>query len=245
MLQRRPGLRLAISLTTGVLLLLSTSRASWLATSIDMLLVLMLSGGQRKFVLTSLTVLVIATVAVLQTSEGAFLEGWFQRTFSPDRTLLQKTSGRSDQWLLFPVVMSHAPLWGFGPGTGKDVYAHYSLLDPNIKFSKGDEMAWHSLYLQVGVEVGFIGLAVVIVLLGRIVWMTYRHWSRTGELVPLLGITSFLVVAGTVSGMDPFAGMFLGLAFLASRPRTRRRRNRRPKARVRPTVPKRAMAAQT
>ncbi len=233
MLQRRTGLRLAVCVIVGVLLLLSTSRASWLTAAVDLLLVLVLGGAQRKFILTSLAVLVFATVGVMQTTGGASLQGWFFRTFSPDRSLLQKTDGRSDQWMLFPLVMAHAPPWGFGPGRGRDVYARYSLLDEKVRFKRGNDMAWHSLYLQIGVELGVIGLAALLVLLGRTAWIAYRHWTWTGELVPLVGIMSFLVVAGTVSGMDPFAGMFLGFALVASSSRPRARR-KRPRGGVRP-----------
>lgn len=216
MLQRKPGVRLTVCVIAGILLLLSTSRASWLAAAVDVLLVVILSGGQRKFVLTSLAVLVIATVAVMQTSGGASLQGWFHRTFSPDRSLLQKTDGRSDQWILFPVVMAHAPPWGFGPGRGREIYAKYSLLDDKVRFQRGNDMAWHSLYLQIGIELGALGLAALVILLGRTAWIAYRHWTLTSELMPLLGVMSFLIVAGTVSGMDPFAGMFLGFGLVAS-----------------------------
>jgi O-antigen ligase len=215
LLQRLPFVRLAIALVTSTLLLLSTSRASWLVAGASVLLILVFNGSHRKFVLTALTVLVLTTPVLLQTEQGASLAAWGNRTFSSSRTILQRTSGRSDQWLLFPMVLADAPVWGFGPGMGAKIYARYSLLSDQIRFKRGNAMAWHSLYLQIGVETGVIGLAVLIALLGRILVRTYQHWARTTEIVPLLGVAGFLIVAATVSGMDPGAGMFLGFGFLA------------------------------
>jgi hypothetical protein len=41
-----------------------------------------------------------------------------------------------------------------------------------------------------------------------------RHWRISGEIVPLLGITAFMFIGMSVSGMDAISGMYLGLALL-------------------------------
>ena len=82
----------------------------------------------------------VSVAALLQTSRGAVLTEWVDRTFSDERSIGNRTSGRSDQWMLFPQVMRDAPLWGFGPGSGARVYAHYSALDPRVKLEPGREI---------------------------------------------------------------------------------------------------------
>src|SRR5690606_3652812 len=99
------------------------------------------------------------------TSRGADFSAGLQRTFSEDRSLRNRTSGRSDQWMLMPVALHDKPILGFGPGRGPDVYAKYSLLDPNVHFMRGKRFRWHSLYLQVAIETGVVGIVILTSLL--------------------------------------------------------------------------------
>jgi O-antigen ligase len=214
LLQRRPSIRLLISLVTGVLLLFSTSRVSWLVATLSLVIILLLDRSHRRLALVSVALLVGATAIAVRTERGAFVTAWYERTFSPKRTLLQKTSGRSDQWVLFPEVMKEAPIWGFGPGAGASIYARYSLLEPAIRFRRGQEMAWHSLYQQIAVETGIIGLAFLFIALALMVRSGHRTWRERGEVTPLLGALGFIIVAVTVSGLDAASGMFLGFGLL-------------------------------
>jgi ribosomal protein S18 acetylase RimI-like enzyme len=111
--------------------------------------------------------------------------------------------------------MTDAPIWGFGPGAGPRIYARYSALDPRIKYRRGRETAWHSLYEQIAVETGVIGVAVLVTLLALMVKSSYRRWRESAELTPLLGALGFIMVAATVSGMDAASGLFVGFALLA------------------------------
>jgi GNAT superfamily N-acetyltransferase len=44
-----------------------------------------------------------------------------------------------------------------------------------------------------------------------------HHLRVTGEVVPLLGVAGFLLVASSVSAMDAISGVFLGLGFLGTK----------------------------
>jgi O-antigen ligase len=219
LLQRRLVTRVLLSVTLGILLLLSTSRASWLVAAVSLVMMLVVNPPSRRVALASLAVLAIATAGVLQTSEaGADLAKGFERTFSEKRSVLQKTSGRSDQWMLFPRVMEEAPLWGFGPGSGSQVYAHYSALDPRIRYKRGGEAPWHSLYLHVAVETGVVGSIALLALFSVMLATNVRSWRERREITPLLGTLGFLIIALTVSGLDAASGLFLGLGLLAPPP---------------------------
>jgi O-antigen ligase len=219
LLQRRMVTRVLLSVSLGVLLLLSTSRASWLVAAVSLATILIVNPPSRRMALASIAVLGIATLGVLQTKEtGAHLAKGFERTFSEKRSVLQKTSGRSDQWMLFPRVMDEAPLWGFGPGSGTQVYAHYSALDPRIRYRRGGEAPWHSLYLHVAVETGVFGSVALLVLFTAMLATNVRSWRERREITPFLGTVGFGIIALTVSGMDAASGLFLGLGLLAPPP---------------------------
>ena len=214
LLKGRPRMRMLISGVVGMLLLLSTSRTSWLVAATGMLAVLLFNRYHRGWAVASLGLLVIAATIVLQTNRGTFLTVWYNRTFAPGRTLAQRTSGRSDQWSMFSEVMKDVPLWGFGPGSGRDVHARYSALKPRAKLRAGSRLEWHSLYQQLAVETGVIGTAALLLLLIHMVKGNYRWWHGDGVITPLLGTIGFMLIAATVSVMDGASGLFLGFALL-------------------------------
>jgi ribosomal protein S18 acetylase RimI-like enzyme/O-antigen ligase len=210
--------RAAIAVLSAGLLLLTTSRGG-LAVLFGILLILLLAGRRQRRVVVVFAVLVMLTIPVLlATSRGQYLDDWYERTVSPDRTLSQVSSGRYDQWALFPRVFRESPLWGFGPGLGRFEYAKYSRFDDRIVYRSGMEAEWHSLYLQLGVETGLIGLLCLIGLVTQLLVVSFRHYRRTNEILPLLGIVGFLVVALSVSGMDAISGVLFGLGFLTKSP---------------------------
>jgi hypothetical protein len=214
-LHDRPMVRTVGLAVIGVFLLLSASRASWLAGAVGLLMILVLNRRHRGVFRFGIPLLIVATLVLLRTDRGEDVRAWFERSFGSERTLTQRTSGRWDQWTLFPTVMGEAPLWGFGPGSGPDIYADYSLRDSRISFRSGNDMQWHSLYQHVAVETGVIGLTVVLLLLGTTVHSAYRYWQRRRLLLPLLGMIGFVLIAATVTGMDAASGLLLGFGFLA------------------------------
>ena len=226
LLQRNAPLRMLLCLIVGVLLLLSTSRGSWLVAAAGLVVILALNRRSRASVLVGLAVLGIALGVALRTDRGQDLSAWIGRTFSDDRSLSKRTDGRTDQWILVPAVMRDAQPWGFGPGTGPEIYARYSALDPRVRLDPGHGMAWHSLYLQFLVENGVIGLAALLILLAVLIRADLRHWRHTGEVMPLVATIGFMMIALTVSGMDAPSGFYLGFGFALRHnlPRARTRR---------------------
>ncbi len=217
-MEERPIVRITLTGVVAVLLLLSTSRGSWLVAATGITLIFLMNRGHRGASLAVLGMVAIATGIALQTDRGVFLLEAVDRTFSDDRSLRNRTSGRLDQWILFPQVMQEAPVWGFGPGSGAVIYARYSAVNPNVAFNPGAEIAWHSLYQHVAVETGLVGTAVLVVLFGSMLRRNLLALRGGGDVVPLLGTAGFLLIALTVSGMDAASGLFLGFGLLAAAP---------------------------
>jgi GNAT superfamily N-acetyltransferase/O-antigen ligase len=222
-LERRAGLRAAVGLTSAALLLMTTSRGA-IAVMLGILTVLVLAGGrQRRLAVAFIALFTLAVPILLASSRGQYLDQWYMRTTSSERTWSQVSSGRSDQWLLFPRLFRESPIWGFGPGLGRTQYAQYSDLNEGVTYRPGKQAEWHSLYLQLGVETGLIGLISVTCFVVALLVTTVEHFRRTKEIVPFLGLAGFLIVALSVSGMDAISGVFLGLAFLGTSPRVGRK----------------------
>lgn len=235
LLQRNTALRVALMAIVGALLLLSTSRGSWLVAGAGVMAIVLLERSSRRVALIGLVVMLLGGVAVLHSARGKDVSIFLDRTFNDERSLGNRTSGRSDQWVLFPTVMEAAPPWGYGPGRGPVVYSRFSAHDPRIKLKPGLVFDWHSIYLQFGVEVGALGLGLLLVGLGALFGIGVRHWTATGEVMPIVGTLGFCLVGLTVSGLDAESGMYLGFALLASpmwSARARRRSAARPRVRA-------------
>lgn len=217
-LEGRTWPRAAFGVTSAGLLLMTTSRGA-VAVMLGILTVLLLVGGrQRLLVVAFLALLTFAIPILLASSRGPYLDQWYVRTTSSERTWSQVSSGRSDQWLLFPRLFRESPLWGFGPGLGRIQYAKYSTLNEGVTYRPGKQAEWHSLYLQLGVETGLIGLVCLACFVIALLVTNVQHFHRTHEIVPFLGLAGFLIVALSVSGMDAISGVLLGLAFLSTSP---------------------------
>ena len=217
-LEGRTWPRAAFGVTSAGLLLMTTSRGA-VAVMLGILTVLLLVGSrQRRLVVAFLALLMFAIPILLATSRGQYLDQWYVRTTSSERTWSQVSSGRSDQWLLFPHLFRESPIWGFGPGLGRIQYATYSRLNEGVTYRPGKQAEWHSLYLQLGVETGSIGLICLTCFVVALLVTTVQHFHRTNEIVPFLGLAGFLIVALSVSGMDAISGVLLGLAFLSTSP---------------------------
>ncbi len=216
LLENRRSWRLALCLISGAFLVLSTSRGSWAIVIVNVVVLLLIGKRQRGMLLASIAFLAVVTLALLATQRGEFLADFYDKTFSPDRNMAQRSSGRSDQWQIFPQVFADSPIWGFGPGSGKSVYGQYSILEENDVALRGD-VAWHSLYLQVGVETGMIGLIGLTFLLASLLFRGFTHWRSHDSSAPLIGIIGFMVIGLSVSALDGVSGIFLGVSFLSAK----------------------------
>ena len=215
-LQNSPIVKNVLIIMCGVLLLLSTSRGSWLTACVGLGVAVFFQSQQRRKIFVGILLMGCVLVGVLQTQSGEEIMKHFERTTDSESTMREKTSGRTDMWLLFPKVLEDSPIWGVGPGLGGEAYAYYSWVDKEVTFAKGKKFAWHSIYMHVGVETGMIGLIVLTIFFSKLILRVLLYRQVTGNVVPLTGILSFMTVGLFVPGIDGLTGLFLGLAFLGT-----------------------------
>ncbi|MCW5785450.1 MAG: O-antigen ligase family protein [Nitrospirales bacterium] len=211
----------------GIILLLTTSRGSWLVALVGIVVIIFFQSQQRRKIFFALLLMGCVLVGVLQTKSGEKVSEYFEMATGSERTLKQMTTGRADMWVLFPKVLADSPIWGVGPGSGKEAYAQYSWVDKEVTFRPGKELAWHAIYLHVGVETGMIGLIILTGFLGTLIFRGLRYRLVTGNIVPLIGILGFMTIGMSVVGIDAISGIYLGLAFLGTTfpPKAHRREN--------------------
>ena len=202
--ERRLVLRIVMCLTMAELLILSGSRGSWVAALSGLTVLLVFSRKDRKILLVAVACVAVVAMLWLSTGRGQKIALQFEKTVDSDRTLANRTSGRSVQWSVIPEVFAESPIWGWGPGSGREVAAIYT----------GRHLGWHALYLQAIGETGLIGTSLLFTFLGALVLRGVRHWKRYREVAPLAGILTYMVVGASVSGMDAISGVFVGLALL-------------------------------
>jgi len=183
------------------LLLLSTSRTSWLL-ALTGPAVLLLMRGQRRYLIPAALIVIVTVGGVLASSRGDIILKYVDKVISPNRTMSQKTSGRLEMYEAFPDLFLQSPVWGWGPGAGGTVYHR----------SSGETMMLHSLFLHIGVELGIIGLALLIVFYAAVLHRAWVHRSFTGEVVPLAGALCVCIDALAHNSFNPLTGAYLGLA---------------------------------
>lgn len=197
--------RIVVATASGVLVFLSTSRASWLVAACGVLVVLLLDRDGRRAALPALGLLAIGLLVVASTGFGETADRYLDRLISPDVSLVKKTTGRSQQWAAFPSVFATSPLWGVGPGLGRSASSQYS----------HQNIVWHSLYLHIGAETGTIGLLLLAALVVSLFRSARRHRARTRDCVPLIALICYLLIGLSVIAIDPIGGLFVGLAATA------------------------------
>lgn len=185
-------------------LALSTSRGGWAVAIVMLCSIAVLDQRSRRHVMSSALITLVALVAVLQTSRGATIIRYFEKAMSSERSVLARTSGRSDQWRVFPAVVWASPIWGHGLGTGRQISYQYT----------GVGRPWHSLYLHVGTESGLLGLAILGGLMITIGRRCRAHRQMTSESLPLAALFGFATIGITVIGFDAISGIYVGLALL-------------------------------
>lgn len=198
---------LLILSVSGLFLLLSTSRGSWLVVLAGFGVIFAFGRGHRLTVALAAVVLAVVLLVVLQSSRGNVIVKYVDKVLSPDRTIAQRTSGRSEQWMALPLMLRDSPIWGFGPGSERQVAYRYT----------GVGRTMHSFYLHIVAETGLIGFSIVAMLLVAAIARGVRHYRLTGEVTPLMAGVGFLAIGLTVSAFDAISGVYLGLAVLGAR----------------------------
>jgi len=205
MLENNKFGRVMVCLVGAEWLVLSGSRGSWVTTTVCLTLVFAFSRASRKAMLGMIAIGCLATLLVLSTGRGEIITNVFDKTVDSNRTLVNRTSGRSAQWEAIPLLFPLSPVWGYGPGSAKDVDYIYT----------GRHLLFHSLYLDVIVETGLLGCIPLLCVLGLLVRRAVLHLRRFGEVTPLVGVVAFMLIGISVTAFDVISGIFLGLAFMA------------------------------
>jgi len=199
-----PSLRVLLGCIWGLFLVFSTSRGSWIVALVGLLILFIFERRTRMPMAAFGLLLGSAMLVFAGSSHMQSARHYLLKTISPDVALGSKTTGRSEQWQAFPAVLGDSPVWGFGPGSGRAVAYAYS----------GANLQWHSVYLQVGAEMGILGLTILFLLLGTLIRDGIKHFADYDEIVPLLGTIAFMMYGLSVSGFDSLGGILLGLGFL-------------------------------
>ena len=211
LLESKPAGRLLLGLVMGQWLILSGSRGSWLMILICLLLVFACSAQSRKTILAILALGCLAAAFVLTTERGANVTNVFNNTVDSNRSLANRTSGRSKMWGALPDIFAASPIWGWGPGSAADV--DYLFTHRHLVF--------HSLYEQVIAECGLLGFVPLVCILTSLYRRAIIHYRRFGEVTPLVGIVGFTVIGISVTAFDFVSGVFFALALMAREPNPR------------------------
>lgn len=206
-LERHPYVRMGLIAASAVFLLLSTSRGSWFILLFGMVFIGIYDQKARKQMLVSIagSAVVIAVVAGLKLSPRfKNVDHYVIQTFSPDTSIEKRTTGRIDQWRALPTILEASPVWGAGPGGGRAASVRYA----------GKNIIFHSLYLQIAGETALLGSTLLVFLLVSVTRRCWRHFRAYSEVVPLIGIVSFMLLGLSVEGLDILGGMLLGVGFI-------------------------------
>ncbi|MBA4147189.1 MAG: O-antigen ligase family protein [Verrucomicrobia bacterium] len=217
-LQEKPMCRWLMLAPTAVLLALTTSRASWLVAAVGVL-ILLLFGKQQRTRLVSLCIVgIIGIGIVLMSPYGVALKKGWERTFGEGQSVRKKTSGRSDQWMVSEYAFTrsiNSIIHGHGPGRGPEMYAKYSPEVPGVQYAVGKRVALHSLFMQLLVEVGLVGLisflAWLLMIFSKIGFRVREH-----GLFPMACFFAYALTMVSVSGNDINSGILLGMALLGT-----------------------------
>jgi O-antigen ligase len=225
-LQRKWAVRILLAAPALILLALTSSRASWMVAVAGILVSFLFDRRSRLKTIVFIGLACLAIQLVLMSPYGSSLQRGIERTFGDDRSIAVRTTGRADQWIAAYAAFTASPqsiMWGYGPGSGYDIYAKYSREVQSVKFAVGEKLAWHSLYLQLAVEAGLLGLIPFLAGL-LIVLVKTLGWTRKHRAVfPLVSFVGYALTITAVSGNDSVSGVMLGIGLLATIRETSRR----------------------
>ncbi len=193
-----------------------------------------LFGGRRRWGMIVAVVAIALLVNLLLLSPYAdMVQKGLDRTFSDERSAANRTSGRSDQWLVAEYVISKSAqnmILGYGPGRGIDIYERYSTRVPGITYNVGHRAAWHAFFMQLGVELGLVGFLPFIFGLLLAVGRVFAWTRRTKVLFPMMCMLGYVVIIFTVAGSDTMSASLLAIGLYHAQ-RTREGKRKIPQRR--------------
>ena len=207
-------IRYLLLIPTTIFLALSSSRVSWLIAALGLLIALLSGRKQRVNIIIGIIFVIGIGFLFLQTPQGNSVTQYFNRTFNSDLPMYKRTSGRSDQWIVGWYAFKNSfssIVGGYGAGLGPDVYAQYSQKVEGILSFVGNDMAWHSLILQIGIELGLLGLIPYIIWLLSIVIKSIMSLKKSLFFLPFACLCGYIATILTVSGYASMPGLFLGI----------------------------------
>lgn len=202
----RKKMLLAIQVMTAVWLVLSTSRGSWAVALAGLIIIYWTEPRRRAMLLASAALVLVAGTVLMTFSHDDTLTSYLDKTFSSDTSMAKLTTGRSLQWASFPEAWSDAPLFGHGPGSSLEAGRKY--FDENL--------IYHALLLQIGVETGSFGLVCVFLFFLVLFDRAYRYYRVTGDPIALIGAAGYFVVGLSVPALDAASGCLLGLGMIGT-----------------------------
>ena len=218
-IQSKPVIRWSLFAATACLLALTTSRMSWFICFAGLWTLILFGKNQRRKVITIMLAAGVGITLIAISPFGGLVKKGWNRTFGSDRSLAKRTSGRADQWVVSRYAFTRSfdsIVHGYGPGMGAEVYATFSKDIPGIKYSVGKKVVLHSLFMQVAVEAGLLGL---VLLLGWLLAMCFRliaNTFRSERVLPLACWAGYIVTVLSVSGNDMNSGILIGMALLGT-----------------------------
>jgi hypothetical protein len=203
-------------------LFLTTSRGSILILILTLPLYFYLSGKLTELLkLISLLLLFNISMTLLSSVIPDFQ---FAYEFLVDRTqsdadLNRISHGRTEQWQAMKVYSQtnlSDLIFGFGPGKQFDAHEviSMSLYGVSDASFQGKRIAFHALPLQLISEVGLIGVFIFYTLAFKMFSFICSVYRSQKVVLSLLGFIGWFGAGLSVSSLDPFSGLFLGIAII-------------------------------
>jgi O-antigen ligase len=152
---RRPWPRLAagaVAILAPIACLLTVTRSVWLAASIGALVAIVTTAGLRRLLIPIVAVGLAGILIALAAIPGLSKQ---VRDRQSDKGSVYERENTTAAGLR---MIADRPLIGFGWDRGNDFIDPYFRLDRNIPL-KGAQAGFHNVYLQYGVALGVLGLA--------------------------------------------------------------------------------------
>ena len=202
------------------LLLLSTSRVGWLVGFFVVLFLVYKSGKNLRTVFFIIVLCVVSFLVFEQNTMRQSFNNAFESTVSDDITLGQRTSGRSDQWIM-AWKFGQESVWNlfFGIGIGESeayfpiVAKKYGFLSPA---SRLESHVWHALPLKLFIEGGLFLLSIYFIYMFKVLILIYRWTIRYRLYLPMVSFVGYLLLTLTITGFDMISGVYWGIALVAT-----------------------------
>lgn len=200
-----PAARLALIAAGGSALLsvfLTASRGGLVGLVAALLTGIVLARGRRAAAIGGALVVVAASVVYV----GLFDPGVAQRYSTADGG-----NGRTDLWKVGWRMAEANPVRGVGAGNFRDSSAHYVLAEPgsieDSRFIVDQPRFAHNVYLEVLAELGVVGLALFLALVGAAIGtgvQAARRFARVGDASMELLSRAVVVALVALLAMDFF-----------------------------------------